>query len=429
MNLLTFSGRFASVALAVLMVDMTFPELNSDLGTATADGLRNVANVAANFACELYRNSPAAAIGIDPTGLGAFNNGMWSRLCAPRGAPPLPPSPPFAGGQCPELYDLNLSVTFGNADGTPGPTDTRAFTNIPGPLAGWVFRRPPGTVIGTEVAFVYNGGELSFGTQALGEGVPIVSVNSIVPVDGTDTCGNPPPAFPPVVPDPGDLSVDVNVDFGGLTIPVTVEFQPIVNLNINAFIPLISVNVGPINVTFSPGGVTFAPNFDLDINIVTSPAIDTRPSPPVPRLPPAADDCPDVDLTPVLDRLDDVDDQLDRIEECACEPEKEIRIDTFGPANNLNVTIPEGEILSVVLNAVSVGGRVRGQYGGGAAPDVEYLGWGAFGVGGSGGDRKPIHYLGTRLFAPPGATSFSYTLIDGSTASLAVEYEVVLDTP
>lgn len=429
MNLLAFSGRFASLALAIFMVDMSFPELNSDLGTTTADGLRNVANVAADFACNLYRNSPAAAIGVDPLGLGAFNNGLWSRLCDPRPPRPLPPAPPFAGGQCAELYDLTLSVTFGNEDGTPGPTDTRFFPGETGPMKGWVFRRPPGTIVGTEVAFVTGTRELSFGTQAIGEGVPIPVVNSIVPVDGTDTCGNPPDAFPPVVPNPADLSIDVNVDFGGLTIPVTVEFQPVLNLTVNAFIPIISVNVGPVNVQFSPGGVTFAPNFNLDIDVITSPAIDTRPLPPapIPRLPPG--DCPDVDLTPVLERLDDVDEQLDKIEECACEPEKEIRVDTFGPANSRTYTIPEGEILKVSLFAVSVGDRVRGQFGGGGAPDVEYLGWCSFGVSGSGGDRTPVSYANSVFFAPPGATSFSYTLIDDSTASLFVEYEVEVTTP
>lgn len=429
MDLVRISGSFAAVALAVFMVDMTFAELNADLATNTSDGLRNIANTAANFACALYQNSPASAIGTDPTGLGAFNNALWTRLCGPRDLVPLPPAPPFSGGQCDELYDINLSVTFGEPDGSPGVTDTRQFNGVRGPLRGWRFSRPNPETGGIQVDFLTADQELSFGIQAILPGNPTTSVNSIVPVDGTDTCGNPFPTFPPETAPLVEVETNINVDFGGFEVNVPISFQPIIIPVGIVLAPVISVNVGPINVQFGPGGVTFSPTIAPDIDITLSPGNDPRPLPPSPRPPVTPSECPEVDLGPINDKLDDIKDQLDDIEECACEPEKEIRTLAFEPANSRNVTVPEGEILNARLNAVDVGDRVRGQFGGGGAPNVEYLGWCAFGVSGSGGDRTPVSYLSSVFVAPPGVTSFSYTLIDGSTAGLVVEYEVVLDTP
>lgn len=388
------------------MADMTYPELNSDLGTNTADGLRNVANVAANFACTLYQNSPASAIGVDPTGLGAFNNALWSRLCAPRDKLPLPPTPPFSGGQCNELYDLTLTVVFGNPDGTPGPADTRTFNNVQGPLLGWSFYKPEGTIDGVGVRFLTATTSLDFGTQAIVPGNPSVSVNSIVPVDGTDQCGNPPDAFPPVVPPLAEVEVNLNVDFGGLEIPVTVNFQPIIVPVLAIFRPTIAVNVGPITVQFGPDGVTFAPNFEVNAPITISPGVDPRPLPPSPRPIPSSEEC---DLSPVLDRLDQLDDKYDELLDCErCDKCYEEVVTAYGVLNSNVVNSLVGIPVRVQLENVFKPRNLPVQDGG-DAPTVLYAGWFAWRVGSSNLPRQPLHYAANTFLAPEGVTGFSYT--------------------
>lgn len=409
------------------MVDMTYPELNADLGTNTGDGLRNVANTAANFACQLYRDSPASAIGVDPTGVGAFNNALWSKLCSPRNSlPALPPSVPFNGGQCDFNYDVTLTIVGGRPN-EPFPPETRTLTNVKGPIGGVSYFRVNPNQSSLSVSLNTGQGAIALGQYGYDGFVPQVTL-SVVPSNGQpDNCGNPPPSFPPNEAPLVDVETNINVDFGGLTLNVPVTFQPIISPVFNVFAPIISVNVGPINVQFEPGGVTFSPTFAPDVDITLSPSLDPRQLPPASKPPVKPDECPDVDLQPVIDKLDDLQDTADEIKECACQPDKERRVLVLPEANNRNVSVPAGEIVSARLSAVSVGGRIRGQYGGGSAPDVEFLGWCAFGRNGTGGDRKPVNYLNTYFVAPPEVTSFTYTLQDNSTATLTIEYDVPIN--
>ena len=411
------------------MVDFTYDELNSNLGTNTADGLRNIANTARNFACTLYQNSPASVIGTDPTGVGAFSNAFWSRLCAPVDRlPPAPAVPPFSGGQCNELYNVTASVQFFSGS-TPGPVDTRTFTNLLGPITGWRFVFTPDSTGGsTQVIFTTATQQRSFGIQGTAGGVPQVSVDAIVPVDGTDACGNPFPTYPYDPPALVDVENNIDVNFGAdVTVNVPVSFQPIIIPVGVQFSPQVDINVGPVRVSFDAGGVTFSPTFAPNVDINLSPRTDPRPNPPTP-IPPTSDgDCPDVDLQPVLDRLTDIDEQLDEIQECACGPETELRTVAFGPSGSGTVNIPDGEIKEVSLSAIP-GPRVRSQFGGGGAPNVEFIGWYSFGVNGTPGDRLPISYAQNRFVAPPGYSTFSYTLTGQSTATGVVTYEVELTT-
>jgi hypothetical protein len=115
------------------MPAFSYPELNSNPGTATADGLRNIANTAANAVCSAWRNYARATTGFpDPTGIGAFNNALFSRLCEPRGITAPVPEDEFVGGQCPILYDL--TVAFNSAPGLP--EERVVYRRVLGPVGG-----------------------------------------------------------------------------------------------------------------------------------------------------------------------------------------------------------------------------------------------------------------------------------------------------
>lgn len=398
---------------------MSYESLASDLGTNTADGLRNVANTAANFACELYANSPASAVGIDPFGVGAFNNAVWSRLCSPRNKlPALPAAPPFTGGQCSELYDVTLTVVGGSNAG-PSPADTRTFNNIQGPLLGWEFEPDSNTPSSTLVYFRTAGGRLSFGTQGLDGYSPNVSVDSIVPVDGTDTCGNPPPTYPPDRAPLVEFKTNINVDFGGLTVNVPVEFKPTVWVVPIVFAPQISVDVGPINVTFGKDGVTFAPNFDIDTNISLPPGIDPRPTPPPPRTPTAAEEC---DLDPVNEKLDKLLD-CDRCEKCY------VNIPTdYGNAQSNVVNSLIDKPHRAILTFVSGPDNLPIQSGDNA-PDILHSGWFSWRIGTAQVTRQRLDYEKNVFLAPEGVTGFSYTGTYGTIWNATVISKQEIDCP
>lgn len=405
------------------MVDYPWPELNESVGSSVADGTLNIINGARDFACTLYQNSPGAALTLaDPTGIGAFNKGLWDRMCKPIDkVPALPPSSPFNGGQCPILYNVTATVVGGSPEDGPAAPDTRTFNNVQGPLRGFEFVPDPADPTGTIVNFLTATGSLTFGLQGLRGYQPSASVDSIVPVGGgPDNCGNAPIDYPPVNPPQVEFNTNINVNLGDVNVSIPVEFKPTVWVVPVILAPQINVNAGPLTISFGPAGADVTINPDVDINFTLP-----NKSDPGGQLPPAkppvktGEDCCDE----LISRFDNVDEQLDRIEECACGPEMEIVSLTFGAANNRVVTIPDGRFVGARLVAVDVGGRVRGQFGGGEAPDVEYLGWCAFGKGGNFGERIPVSYAGSYFVAPDEVKQFSYTLQDGSTATLLVEYE------
>lgn len=405
------------------MVDYPWPELNESVGSSVADGTLNIINGARDFACTLYQNSPGAAVGFaDPTGIGAFNKGLWDRMCKPIDkVPALPPSSPFDGGQCPVLYNVTASVTS-TVDGTPGPVDTRTFNNLQGPIRGFrqVADTNPAPPVEYTVFLDHAEGSESFGVQGVGSPA-ITQITSIVPVGGgPDNCGDAPIDYPNTDAPPIEFKTNINVDVGGVNVSIPVEFKPTVWVVPVVLAPQINVNAGPLTISFGPAGADVTINPDVDINFSLP-----NKSDPANQLPPArppvktGEDCCDE----LLSRFDDVDEQLDKIEECACGPEMEVVSLTFGAANNRVVTIPDGRFIGARLVAESVGGRVRGQFGGGEAPDVEFLGWCAFGKGGNFGERIPVSYAGSYFVAPDEVKQFSYTLQDDSTATLLVEYE------
>jgi hypothetical protein len=419
------------------MTTFSYPELAEDLGTATGDGLRNLANTAANALCNAWKDYAAATSGFpDPTGLGAFNNAMLSRLCSPRGIEPPPPEEEFEGGQCPILY----SVTYGIGSARPNgprptfpPNVTATIGPVLGPIRGGAVLPNPGTRGKRGVIFVQNQPDYPDGIittwadpnpsdDGRYDGA-FSSVLSVVPSDPNqpDVCGDPEPVFPPIVPPIDIFNFPVFVDVGGLNLDLDLEINPTIFSPEFAFKPELNVGIGPFQVVFNPDGVDIflSPNVDININI--PPGLDPRSPQPTPKPPTGGSGgncppciCPDVDLQPVLDLLED-------IKECTCEEEEFETIEVADSTGDL-LTVATW-IKSVVINVKEVGEAVRSQLGEGTAPDVLYVGWYAFGRGTALSDRKPLSF-GLNVLEDKVLkwSSFAFSLNFNSVADVSITF-------
>ena len=211
-----------------------------------------------------------------------------------------------------------------------------------------------------------------------------------------------------------------------------VSLKPQINVGVNVeFSPSIEVNVNGVNISFDLGGV--------DINFgggsgsgggggVLPPGSGddpgNPPQPPKPRTPGVGGggECPDpctpTDLSEVLELLED-------IKECACPPETVLlTTSTSGPSG----TLTTGDNLPAFAASLAIDSPVnpatRVQFGGGAAPDVYFLGWCSWGSAANGqGERIPISFLRNRFEAPPNCDRFSYTLTNGNTGTAVLTWE------
>jgi hypothetical protein len=411
------------------MAQMNFPELNSDLSTSTGDGIRNVANTAANFACSAYKGYANATVGLpDPTGFGSFLNGLYSRLCSPRNQLPPAPTVPFSGGQCPKRYTVNYTLKFKGQSQI-----SNSFFNVLGPIAG----------VGTEGVI---GGQIKYGVQAApdppgrptgfvsavqgapGDLNPVeINITSVTPVSGPDNCGDPPPAFPYINPPANVFNNNTTVNIGGgLTIPVGIALIPVLvdaNVNIN---PTINVTVGPFNVTFDAGGVTVAPSFQFSnpTTVSPSPSVDPRspaPTPtPQPQLPNA-----NCDLGPLITKVTNLQSSVNTIDTttrdtktCACPGRVQTQIASVGNGNSGTVALP-ANTYAVQVAVGTLEANTQGQYGGGSAPDVKYVGWVSFSDGVSnGGERIQLQYQVNYITVPRGAVFMSWTIKGSMVASV-----------
>ena len=392
------------------MPDFTFPELNSDQATETADTLRNAANAAANAVCDLYENYPRGVIPSfgDPTGVGAFTDGLLNRLCAPRGKTPTPPALPFTGGQCVCIQYRVMGTINGFGIGS---SNFDLFAQ--GPIGGIVNNKQGGSDnrYGFFSGAAACGGRVFNGViqSALDGTVVITSVTPFPVVP--DTCGNPPVEYPDVVIPPIAFSPNITVGLPGGSVSIPVTVIPTVFAPLTVFRPEFNVDVGGINVNFNLGGV------DLTLNLpggnpIRLPPGDSRPVPP-PSTPPREPVPSPCDLTEVIDLLED-------IKECACDEPRNLLSTSFGLARGRAIALPP-DTQYVVLEVFPSTG-LKMQVGEGTAPDVYFAGWYSFGRGTSGGERIPISFLQSSLFAPEGASTFSYSLNFGAEATLNVFY-------
>lgn len=114
---------------------------------------------------------------------------------------------------------------------------------------------------------------------------------------------------------------------------------------------------------------------------------------------------------------------MEELKDCACEKDYEIRVIVGEARNNARFVVPP-RTLSVRLAVTVKGDRIKGEWGGGEAPDVEYMGWYSWRIDGLESDRRLISYEANTFEAPRRATGFSYTLRNNSIAVATISYEV-----
>lgn len=407
----------------------TYNDLESDQGTNTSDGLRNVANTAANFACDLWQNYAQATTGFgDPTGIGSALNGLYSRLCSPRGkTPSQPPTNPFNGGQC-----ANASYRVTTRTTRPDGTDfTTLWPALTGPIKGVQIRQTPsgswqygvvstspnplgGEVMNSEVSSNLRSGLDNYKVEIL----------SIVRNGGLpDNCGDPPPTYPPVPIPTNEQTKNVTVNVGaGAIIAVPITFVPVkVDANV-AINPQIQVDVGPFNVTFDAGGVSITPNFNFNTDTTTPTGNNGNNNLPSKPQNNANAEC---DLTPVLNQLSNInsklngiDEDLEDIKDCSCPVNYTTSNVNIGNGDGGVVPLPSNSI-QVRLNLINIPANGKIQKGSGSAPTQYFCGYYAFGDGSGLGERHPINTASSTFEVPVWASSFCWNLYIGYTASVS----------
>ena len=409
----------------------TFESLASDLGTNTADGLRNVANTAANFACSAWRDYAGATAGWDdPTGIGAFNNAVFSRLCGPRPRKQPPNPGNWTGGQC--EFNYNVTVAETNYEGV---TTNITYFNIPGPIQGMITRvtSPPAlrydivapNFTGPPAGF-YQVGSVNENDQGQYKRV-IVSVARSG--GGPDNCGNRDSPFPivPIPPTVTAPTTNVNVAVGaGAIINVPIVYAPVTFQANASFNPQIQVNVGPFNVTFDSGGVTVSPSFNIGPGGSQNPSAPNLPtgSPsPVPSKP-GTQACDNTSVKNEIDivnnNVDSLKPKLDDIKDCSCPVKYSTSVVSGGSGNSGVISLPSRTIqVRLALTNIPYNPKTI-QSGGANAPLQYFCGYYSFGDGVSLGARTAINVAQSVFEVPLWATSFSWSLYTGYEASVSL---------
>lgn len=400
----------------------TLSELASDLGTSTGDGLRNIANTAANFVCDAYENYANATTNFnDPTGIGKFNNALFSSLCSPRGKEPDPPTVPFTGGQCSFNYNVSYSYTDpvnGNGSGT--------IFNVPGPITG-IKRIQDSDVIYSIGAGCTAGPGFPGGVARFFSGQQVVAnrrrytITSVVRSGGgPDTCGDPAPQFPDApLPPTAVTNNTTNVNIGaGVIIPVGIAYAPVdLDVDINAAAN-IQVDVGPFNVSFDLGGVNIRPNFNINVGPPSTPSPGNRPpSSPSPKPidkdnAPCYETNPPVDLTPVLDAIADVQETVDDVKECSCPVGYDTQVTSLGGGRAGVAALPSN-CIAVRLTLTEIPSNAKVQNSDTGHPDFFFCGYYDFGDGSALSARTPLSVESSYLEKPLWATSFGWSLYNG----------------
>lgn len=403
------------------MADFTYSQLAADQSTLGSNLLQNLANGAANAVCSLYANYPTGILpSVGSTPVSALATGLLDSLCGPRGLqPPSPPESNFTGGQCEgTIYSVSYFCVI---NGVP----TSGTVNLEGPIGGIVYRGSNPAA----VSIAYGKGQFfNLASNLSPQNGPLVlassSITGIFSVSGPDDCGDIFPTYNPTLPPSGGYSstnFPIAVNVNGTILPLNFTLIPtVVNANLN-FRPEFNVDVGGIRVNFNLGGVNFYVPSDRIPGPIRLPGPDTRPTPP-PAIPPGTDQEP-CDLTPVLTALADLTELAEDIKDCACGPGGLAQQTNYGPARARVINLPPRS-QSVTVEVVSIGSQIRSQSGNSGGENVIYVGWYAFGRNGGFGDRKPLSYQVNSFEVPRSATTFTYSVVFKSTATLTVRYLV-----
>lgn len=367
-------------------------EVIEKAGETTIDLRNHIARESLKKSCALRAKYPTL------TNMTILSTGFFRHLCSYFEEPPPFFSPPFTGGNCPELYSASGYYVEDNQKRGCGEigTWTTGSGFVLGPIQG-IDPNPAanGSVLGANnsqrpliVSPNIDGCMNTSATVSKSQGncnintpkcTPLASVEQrfIAKVElasgGVDDCGdsNPPPPDPP--PDIYDFQFQLtynNVDVGGNSI----DFDAFVEVEVNPNLELkFQFDVGGVKLHFSYNGVEEGDSFTFTGN-------DTAPNAP-PQAPPPSEN-PDLDEEVVPPTEPNEQDEIERL--------AWVTIDITGtPSNQKN------------------------QWGGGIAPDVIYVGWFEFKSKGAYFPRQPIHFTKNIFEAPLGSDGYAFTLYSG----------------
>lgn len=228
--------------------------------------------------------------------------------------PPIEPQPPFNGGQCPVLYNVNTQF-IRTVNGNQQPPNNDSFLNLPGKIKG-IERFQNGNDVGVQLLVGAPGNpdqvvpsRVVLITNAVPNGIDIVaqSITSLVRADGQpDNCGNPVP--PDVPPAPGYNVYNDNVTYNNtnnveVTIPVVLTFgYATVNVDGRITIPInANFTANPqfnLNFNYNPGTNEVQPDFTDPRVPLPSPCSPPGGFIPDPSIPAPPDSVPDPDPYP-----------------------------------------------------------------------------------------------------------------------------------
>lgn len=434
------------------MSDYSFSDLASTAGQVTGDFLRDSANAIAESYCSLYHDYPGFVTGASFDPITPFRRSLANSLCKDRqpGLPP-PPQVPFQGGQCDAPYNVNVYLTgHYRPGGFPDDYRTTSFRVI-GPIRAIYpsVANYPNT--GTDYLTV----QVDAYTFEGSDKVPHTFIGYFFPKDnwdmvnwgitsieylgvGTDSCGDPPPAFPPGTPDASRTNVHVDLPtIGGnnnITIPlvyVPISGKVDVTLKLNATIPInLNFNLGGIHFNFDDGsGGGGSGGFTLgDRNLL----VDARQK--------ALDASVNSNLSYNQSKdnslkLDDLKQGQDNIGKKTddikknTDPRPPIDSDklqkTPRPSNEKDRdNVDSLAYVEIVLSKLPSQGK---QMSGDGAPDVVFAGWFEWKCKGKPLPREQINFNSNVFFAPKEVDGYAYTLTHGA-LGYAVEYTLKSDS-
>lgn len=405
------------------MPDMTYDRLNSQQSGETGNFLHDAANAAADVVCAVYAAAPTGIIPSfgDPSGIGRMTQGMLADLCHPRNQRPPDPAPPFTGGQCQDWYTDIVNWNQGNQNGIANSGQDY------GKRSGLRSEKIPGKKAINVYITITPGGNLATYEKRIAGALGYEDVNGEVTFSYAprresgqpDNCGNPTPVYPtplPVNPTYGPIIINPSptIIFNSPVTIIPTLIQPTIN-----FRPELNVDVGGIVVNFNLGGINFnlsqppilPPGLPPGSNY-PSPNYDPRPNPPAPIQPK-----PDPSK-PVQPDFTELKQLLNKIKDCACEPDYVIETVVIGNGKGSMFALPSGS-LYVNLN-LSIGSNTRYQASEGSAPDLYYAGWLAFGSSDGFGVRTPMSFRQSSYAVPEGAAYCAYSLVFDSSATVSV---------
>lgn len=391
------------------MADISHESLLESLGDAAAGFTKKVANEAANFSCSLYRQYPWALTLGD---WGGYSKGFWDQLCAQRpGGLPSAPKPGFSGGQCDsDRYYISFTGTRVYANGSEfnenvvfavyGPIRSIRYGLVDG------LRPDPYSGTGVEVdckGIFWRGGNDYYSPQPqghygkfLGQDTPASFRHTDFVISrwdgGTDTCGDPPSEHPhvpiPEVAKSTTVSVSLS-DNSSINIPIT--FQPITNnyeLNLKA---------GDISLNFDLAGVHINRN-SPDFNTLNK------------------------QISNITNNVSNLAQNFATYYNNSTAYSSSFNLFPFTTKSDSGSSKPPDEKASdnlayVTVNLTRYPSNARTQEGE-LAQDVMYAGWFQFASEGFYYPREPIHFIKSIFKAPPGSTSFAYTLYHGFEANV-----------